>query len=643
MAALDLGQNWLTGALNGTLASLSNAANIGLALYDNLLSSTIPASYSAFSWIAVAYNPALYGAFPAGLVTSTQNKLQAWSTYGTAGFYSYAWGANPASSGTIASTYLQAPTYSTGLLFGTSIGLDRPLATILLDLKAALDPGGTVLRSWNSSTMQFCPPYQTYSTPGQRSTQPGYGRWLPGLFQPSSYGATTGTSYCNDYGITPSKPFVYSYTSPPTIQQLANPLGSATDYTSTIPQTAATVGGISALCLNGLGLSGTLPVQLRELRTTTNILMSRNALAGALPAAWGTAVAWNASLPASSKGFDSTVMLDLSQNRLNSTLPSVLGYLGKYIGLALFDNLFNGSIPSSYSSLNWVAVAYNPGLVGVLPAGLSATGKLFAWSSYMYDFYSYSYATAAGGRYPYGYPPCKENGGYGTGWLYGTSVGLDRPLVNILLDIKAALDPTNSVLTSWNASQLQPCRPFSYNGGSNAAQSASSPGYGQSWKYISTANVLNSGEYCQDLQAISITVATSPSASVQNMQLSGGIAALYLNGVSLKGTLPATLQELRTASAVNLARNQLSGSIPSVWCVHMPCALVCLTDRGTTAQGHILDLEKFCHIAGLHVASLDWQQPGRCRARPGAERAQRHAQLCTLAAHQCAHHWRFCV
>ena len=574
VAALDLGQNWLSGALNASLASLSNAANIGLALYDNALVSTIPSTFSAFSWIAVAYNPSLYGALPTGLVTSSQNKLQAWSTYGTAGFYSYAWGTNPASSGAIASTYLQAPTYSTGLLFGTSVGLDRPLAAILLDLKAALDPGGTVLRSWNSSTMQFCPPYQTYSTPGQRSTQPGYGRWLPGIFLPSSYGAATGTSYCNDYGLSPvTKPFVYSYTSPPAIQQLANPMGIATDYYSAIPQTAATVGGISALCLNGLDLSGSLPVQLRELRTTTNIILSRNALVGSLPSAWGTAVAWNASLPSSSKGFDSAVMLDLSQNWLNSTLPSVLGYLGKNIGLALFDNQLIGSIPTSYSALNWVAVAYNPGLVGVLPPGLTAAGKLFAWSSYTYDFYSYTYATAAGGRYPYGYPPCKENGGYGTGWLYGTSIGLDRPLVNILLDIKAALDPANSVLSSWNASQLQPCRPFSYNGGSNAAQSVSSPGYGQSWKYISTTNVLNSAEYCQDLQAVSITVATSPLTSVQNAQLAGGIAALYLNGVSLRGTLPAALQELRTASAVNVARNQLSGSIPSVWCV-IRCALV---------------------------------------------------------------------
>ena len=566
MAALDLGQNWLTGTLSSGLASLSSAANIGLAVYDNQISGTIPPSFTAFSWIAVAYNPLLYGVIPTGMVTSSQNMLQAWSSLNN-GFYSYTWGSTVASSSALSNTNLQAPTYSTGFLFGTSIGLDRPLAAILLDLKAAMDPSGTVLTGWNSSTMQFCPPWQSYgSNPGQRTSSPGYGRWLVGLYKPSSYGASTGTSYCNDYGNTPTAPFVYTYASPPVVQALSNPMGSAVASTSTVPQTAALAGGISSLCLNAVGLKGTLPVQLRELRTTTAVLLSRNALTGALPSAWGASVAWNFSGSAT-KGFDSCVLLDLSQNRLNSTLPSALGYLGKNVGVALADNLFSGSVPATYTALSWVAVAYNPSLVGVLPAGLAAAGKLFAWSAYQCDFFSWTWASAAGGRQGFGYPPSRENNGYGTGWLYGTSIGLDRPLANILLDIRAAVDPTGAVLGSWNSSQLQPCRPFSRDGGSTFAQNAASPGYGQSWRYVSTTNVLNSAEYCQDLQAVGSTSSTSPTASVENTQLTGGLAGLWLFGLALRGTLPAVLQELRTASAVNLARNQLTGTIPTAWYV----------------------------------------------------------------------------
>ena len=565
VAALDLGQNWLTGTLSSNLSSLSNVGNIGLSLYDNQLSGTIPASFIAFSWLAVAYNPSLYGNLPTGMVTTTLNKLQAWATWSTAGFFSYTW-----TSGSVNYYPARAPTYSTGYLYGTSIGLDRPLPAILMDLKAALDPGGTVLTSWNSTTMQFCPPYETYSNPGQRTSSPGYGRWLPGLLKPSSLGATSGTSYCNDYGVTPIAPFVYTAAATPAIAALANPMASAVGSTSAVPQTSTPIGGISSLCLNSAGLSGTVPVQLRELRTTTQVLLSRNSLTGSLPSTWGGNVGWTSTGPAS-KGFDSCVLLDLSQNRLNATLPSALSNLGANIGVSLLDNQFYGTVPSSYTALNWVAIAYNPALVGVLPAGLAGAGKLFAWSANQNDFFSYTWTTAAAGRASYGYPPSHEGSGYGTGWLYGTSIGLDRPLADILMDLKAALDPGGTVLSSWNASQLQPCRPFSSDNAATIAQRASSPTYGRSWKYVSTAaSVINSDEYCQDLPAGSgtvLTAATSPTASVGNTQLTGGIAGLWLSGLSLRGTLPTALQELRTASAVSLARNQLTGTIPSAWCV----------------------------------------------------------------------------
>jgi hypothetical protein len=584
VAALDLGQNALNGTLSAALAQLTNASIIGLAVYDNLLSGTIPPAYSAFSWIAVAYNPLLVGALPSGMVSNTVNKLQAWATY-VGGFYSYTW-----NSGNVYTTYIQAPTYSTGYLFGTSIGLDRPLAAILMDLKAAMDPGGTVLTGWNSTTMQFCPPYLAHSIPGQQASLPGYGRWLTGLFKPSAAGALSGTSYCLDYGITPPVPHIY--TANGAVTPLGNPLGSATAGSSTLPQNAALTGGVSAVSMMALGLTGTMPLALRELRTARNVFVSRNLLTGSLPSAWGQVVTWT-NFP-SSCGFDSCLILDVGQNALTGTLPAGVASISSKLGMGLHDNAFSGTLPAAYTALSWVSVAYNPALVGTLPTGFTSL-KLFAWTEWSGapGFVSMSFAFANAPQYGFG--PSANNGGYGTvrtrygyrarlrfanraihsavrqGYLYGTSIGLDRPLASILLDIKAALDPSGAVLSSWNASHLQPCRPWSYNTGA-ASQNAASPVAGKAWKYISvdTAN-----EYCQDMHAPNYLVYVSASATFTNTARAGGIAGLWLSGLSLNGTLPAALQDLRTASLITLSRNALTGSIPSAWCVGIQRARFC--------------------------------------------------------------------
>jgi hypothetical protein len=128
------------------------------------------------------------------------------------------------------------------------------------------------------------------------------------------------------------------------------------------------------------------------------------------------------------------------------------------------------------------------------------------------------------------------------------------------------------VLRSWNASQLQPCRPWS-NGGSAPMQSSSSAVSGSSWKYVSTVDVTGSAEYCQDWQGagIGFYVYTSPATYVTNTAPVGGIAALWLSALALKGTLALELRELRTATSIVLSRNALTGSLPVCWCacVHM--------------------------------------------------------------------------
>jgi hypothetical protein len=240
----------------------------------------------------------------------------------------------------------------------------------------------------------------------------------------------------------------------------------------------------------------------------------------------------------------------------------------------VYDNQFSGTIPSGYSSLSWIAVAYNPGLVGQLPSGLNSS-KLYAYSAYTNGLYSWYYAYTLGAGQLYGYPPSYNNAGYGTGWLYGTSIGLDRPLAAILMDIKAAVDPSGAYLPSWNSSAAQPCRPWS-NLGSAPMQSAASATRGAGWKYISTVSVVGSAEYCQDWQnaGSNYAVYNSPTTWATNTIPVGGIAALWLSGAGLNGTLPVQLQELRTATAVSLSVNSLTGTLPSAWCVPLRAALL---------------------------------------------------------------------
>jgi hypothetical protein len=88
--------------------------------------------------------------------------------------------------------------------------------------------------------------------------------------------------------------------------------------------------------------------------------------------------------------------------------------------------------------------------------------------------------------------------------------------------------------------------------------------------------VAGSAEYCQDWQGAGIGyyVFTSPSTYVTNTAPVGGIAALFLSSLGLKGTLALELRELRTATSIVLSRNALSGSLPACWCVRVLCTHV---------------------------------------------------------------------
>jgi len=62
---LDVGQNSLSGTLPAGLSALG--AGLGLSLYDNAFTGTVPASYANLAWVALANNSLIEGPMPSGL------------------------------------------------------------------------------------------------------------------------------------------------------------------------------------------------------------------------------------------------------------------------------------------------------------------------------------------------------------------------------------------------------------------------------------------------------------------------------------------------------------------------------------------------------------------------------------------------
>ena len=247
-------------------------------------------------------------------------------------------------------------------------------------------------------------------------------------------------------------------------------------------------------------------------------------------------------LPSCLASLTSLTLLDVSRNQLQGTLPIEITQLPQNasLGFSFFDNQFQGTVPQAYTAFSWVTLSYNPQLVGALPSGFapsSTVTKLRAWSGYNNLYYTAAQVFVGGAN---GAAPT-----YGSGILFGTSIGLDRPLASILMDVKAGLDPTG-VLTSWNSSLVQPCPPW-LSGNSYPSQVTTSPGYGRSW----------TGVTCGDWDGAVVT-------STSNL---GGMRALAFSGLNLQGTLPDVLRELRSLSQLSLPLNRLSGSIPNAWCV----------------------------------------------------------------------------
>jgi hypothetical protein len=133
------------------------------------------------------------------------------------------------------------------VLYGTSLGLNRSMISILRDVQPAVDPTNVALRlSWGGAHLQPCAPWSSglAANPGQLNTSTGYGRAWRGVT-------------CADWD------------------------------GSTIVATAK-YSGLSDLDIDGLGMVGTIPVALCELFPSMTFLdLSENMLVGSLPSCFG--------------------------------------------------------------------------------------------------------------------------------------------------------------------------------------------------------------------------------------------------------------------------------------------------------------------------------------------------------------------
>lgn len=132
-------------------------------------------------------------------------------------------------------------------------------------------------------------------------------------------------------------------------------------------------------------------------------------------------------------------------------------------------------------------------------------------------------------------------------YLSGTSIGLDRPFPTILAEIRAALNPSLSVLGSaWNLSlSNQWCPTYS----------------GQPTGRLGTAGAsVWLGLTCQDVYT-GVALARNVYA---------GSAALVLFGYNLGGTLPSTLRDMKTTANFDFTNTRLGGTVPSGWRAPVP-------------------------------------------------------------------------
>ncbi|MCY3765936.1 MAG: M66 family metalloprotease [Gemmatimonadetes bacterium] len=122
---------------------------------------------------------------------------------------------------------------------------------------------------------------------------------------------------------------------------------------------------LAALDLSSNRLTGTIPAELGDLADLRNLRLFGNDFSGPIPARLGDLA--------------NLVELDLGDNELSGSIPAELGRAYRLEYLDVRSNALTGPVPPEFGKLTQLRsliLAYNPGLGGPLPPGITALGQL---------------------------------------------------------------------------------------------------------------------------------------------------------------------------------------------------------------------------------------------------------------------------
>ncbi|KAG4936836.1 hypothetical protein JHK82_051057 [Glycine max] len=164
----------------------------------------------------------------------------------------------------------------------------------------------------------------------------------------------------------------------------SNWLGIACDHSKSV----------SNITLRGIGLTGTL--QTLNFSSLPNILildMSHNSLNGSIPPQIGVLSQLthlglgvnnlSGPIPSTIGNLTKLTKLSLRSNKLSGPIPSTIGNLTKLSTLALFSNKLSGNIPielNKLSNLKILSFSYN-NFIGPLPHNICISGKLMNFTA----------------------------------------------------------------------------------------------------------------------------------------------------------------------------------------------------------------------------------------------------------------------
>eukprot|EP01041_Mallomonas_annulata_P003055 gene3055-5988_t len=393
-------------------------------------------------------------------------------------------------------------------------------------------------------------------------------------------------------------------------------IGGNTLLTGTIPSSFSKLSNIVQLRLNSNHLYGSIPWTFSTFSHMTFFTVDNNFLTGTIPNALGLnaklmdlRLSFNrltGTIPTSFEFLSNIHRLQLNSNSLSGTIPSAFGRnLTSMSYLGMDSNSFTGTIPPAIALSGNLLSFYvqQNSLSGSSPRSLSAVGFLDISDNLLQDNAMCDMRTAwKGGPSALSYVcgtvannatalTLTAPSGYIMGAAlfasFGTPTGLCPNFTKSSACHAAASTTTvNSYCSGKTTCTLDPAvTTFSTMFGGDPCPSRT-----RKWLYVKVAIQATNGSAsnvweCSEGQYAADTLCTRPWAGVTCSN--GFVTAIRLPSLAnpLNGTIPSSIGNLHTLTALDLYQNSISGSIPTR--LGTLTSLATLTLSGTSMSGTV--------------------------------------------------------